>query len=71
MNKIILILFSVSMIFADFGEVIHSIPAPGYYSNGLAWDGNSLWVSNIADANHPDDDWYRIYQISIDLGNNS
>lgn len=56
------------MIFADFGEVIHSIPAPGYYSNGLAWDGGNLWVANIADASHPDNYWYRIFQISPEDG---
>ncbi len=56
------------MTFADFGEVIHSIPAPGHYSNGLAWDGSSLWVANIADANHPNNYWYRIFQISPENG---
>jgi len=54
--------------FADIGEVIHSIPAPGYYSNGLAWDGNNLWVANIADANHPENYWYRIFQVSPEDG---
>ena len=56
------------MVFSDFGEVIHSIPAPGYYSNGLAWDGNSLWVANIADASQPDSYWYRIFQVSPEDG---
>ena len=68
MNKIILIVFSISIIFAEFGEVVHSIPAPGHYSNGLAWDGSSLWVANIADASHSDDYWYRIFQISPEDG---
>lgn len=50
------------------GDVVHSIPAPGFYSNGLAWDGSNLWAANIADAAHPDNDWYRIYQISPEDG---
>lgn len=58
----------MSVMFADIGEVIHSIPAPGHYSNGLTWDGNSLWVANIADANHSEDYWYRIFQISSENG---
>ena len=68
MNKIILVIFYTSMIFADIGEVIHSIPAPAHYSNGLAWDGSTLWVANIADASHSDDYWYRIFQISPEDG---
>jgi hypothetical protein len=29
---------------------------------GLAWDGTHLWVSNIADAEHPETFWYRFYR---------
>ena len=63
-----LIFFFISIIFTDIGDVIHSVPAPAYYSNGLAWDGSSLWVANIADASHPEDYWYRIFQISPEDG---
>lgn len=56
------------MLSADMGDVVHSIPAPGYYSDGLAWDGDYLWVVNIADANHFDNYWYRIFKISSENG---
>ncbi len=39
MKKLIIIIFSITFVFAEMGDVIHTIPTPGYYSNGLAWDG--------------------------------
>lgn len=68
MKKLIIIIFSITFVFAEMGDVIHTIPTPGYYSNGLAWDGNNLWVVNIADADHSDNYWYRIFQISPEDG---
>ena len=62
------VLLITSVLYADFGDVIHSVPAPGYYSDGLAWDGENLWVANIADANHPQDYWYRIFEVSPETG---
>ncbi len=66
-NKLVIFIYA-TFLFADIGDVIHSIPAPGYYSNGLGWDGESLWVANIADANHPEDYWYRMFKISPENG---
>ncbi len=51
------------IVFGALGDVIHTIPAPGYYSDGLAWDGEYLWVANIADAAHSQDYWYRIFKV--------
>ena len=67
-SLIIIILFLLSSVFGAMGDVIHSIPAPGFYSNGLAWDGENLWVANIADAAHPQDYWYRIFKVSPETG---
>ncbi len=53
---------------AELGDVLQSFPAPGFYTNGLTWDGSRLWASNIADAAHPDNIWYRIYEIDPATG---
>ncbi len=45
------ILFSVK----DTGDIIHSIPDPGTYCQGLTWDGDYLWCSEIL--------WGKIYQL--------
>ena len=67
-NIILIILLCPFLLFAELGDVLHTLPAPGHYSTGLAWDGEHLWVVNIADASHPDNDWYQIYQISPEDG---
>ncbi|MBC8311419.1 MAG: hypothetical protein H8E72_03880 [Candidatus Marinimicrobia bacterium] len=57
-----------NFVFCAIGDVIQSFSAPGYYSDGLAWDGENLWVANIADAAHSQDYWYRIFKVSPETG---
>jgi len=44
----------------DTGDVIHTIPTPGPSGQGLTWDGNYLWVSDI--------DTDKIYKLSPEDG---
>ncbi len=50
------------------GEVLKTLPAPGYYTTGLAFDGTDLWAANLADASHPDELWYAFFRVSIASG---
>ena len=48
---------------AALGDVLGSFPAPGFYCNGLTWDGTHLWAANIAAAHHPGNSGYKLYRI--------
>ncbi len=41
-------ILSESLSPADTGDVVHTIPTPGPNCQGLTWDGNYLWVSDIS-----------------------
>lgn len=66
--SLIFIAIYPSFLQCEMGDVLHTIPAPGFYSTGLAWNGDHLWVVNIADAAHPDNIEYQIYEISPEDG---
>ena len=50
-----------SLSLAATGEVVQSIPAPGYLTSGIGWDGTSLWVTNMRSSTAGGED--RVYQI--------
>lgn len=50
-----------SLAVAATGEVVQSIPAPGYLTSGIGWDGASLWVTNMRSSTAGGED--RVYQI--------
>ncbi len=53
-------IFSVNIVFAEIGSVIHSFPTPGGKPTGLTWDGQNLWVADIGTN--------RIYKIDSQTG---
>ena len=53
LTQILTIFLIPNMLFGELGDVLHTILAPDFHSTGLAWDGNHLWVGNIAEASLP------------------